>query len=104
MIVGDGRDRERLEAISGPTVEFLGRVSDADAEDLMARCQAFIFPGLEDFGITPLQAQAAGRPAIAFGAGGALDTVVPGKTGEYFHQQTVESLVATLSAFESGRL
>lgn len=100
MIAGDGRDRERLKAMAGPTIEFLGRVSDADAEDLMARCQAFIFPGLEDFGITPLQAQAAGRPAIAFGAGGALDTVNPGKTGEYFHEQTVESLIATLSAFD----
>jgi len=101
MIAGDGRDRERLEALAGPTIEFLGRVSDAEAEDLMARCQAFIFPGLEDFGITPLQAQAAGRPAIAFGAGGVLDTVIAGKTGEFFHEQTVESLATTLAGFNS---
>ncbi len=99
IIAGDGRDRERLEALAGPTIEFLGRVSDAEAEDLMERCQAFIFPGLEDFGITPLQAQAAGRPTIAFGAGGALDTVIPGQTGEYFHEQTVESLATTLAGF-----
>jgi len=102
IIAGDGRDKERLQALAGPTIEFLGRVSDADAEDLMARCQAFIFPGLEDFGITPLQAQAAGRPAITYGAGGALDTVIPGETGEYFHEQSVESLVSSLSSFEPG--
>ena len=100
MIAGDGRDRDRLEALAGPTIEFLGRVSDADAEDLMARCQAFIFPGLEDFGITPLQAQAAGRPVIAFGAGGALDTVLPGETGEFFLEQTTESLASALVAFK----
>ena len=103
IIAGDGRDRAALEAIAGPTIEFLGRVSDADAEDLMARCQAFIFPGLEDFGITPLQAQASGRPVIAYGAGGALDTVIPGKTGELFPEQSVESLVRVLADFEPGR-
>jgi len=102
IIAGDGRDRGRLEALAGPTIEFLGRVSDTDAEDLMARCQAFIFPGLEDFGITPLQAQAAGRPVIAFGAGGALDTVIPGKTGEFFSEQRAESLAGALAAFEPG--
>ncbi len=100
VIAGDGRDRAALEAMAGPTVEFLGRVSDASAEDLMARCRAFLFPGLEDFGITPLQAQAAGRPVIAYGAGGALDTVLPGRTGELFPSQTVDALAAALSAFD----
>lgn len=99
LVAGDGRDRPALEALAGPTVEFLGRVSDADAEELMARCQALLFPGLEDFGITPLQAQAAGRPVIAFGAGGALDTVVPGQTGELFFSQSVEALAAALARF-----
>ncbi|HID34557.1 MAG TPA: glycosyltransferase family 4 protein [Anaerolineae bacterium] len=103
IVVGDGRDREALEAIAGPTIEFRGRVSDAEAEDLMARCQAFIFPGLEDFGITPLQAQAAGRPVIAYGAGGALDTVIPGVTGEFFHEQTPEALAELLDTFDSNR-
>ncbi len=103
IVAGDGRDRAALEAMAGPTIEFLGRVSNAEAEQLMARCQAFIFPGLEDFGITPLQAQAAGRPVIAFGAGGALDTVISGVTGEFFHEQSVAALAATLADFDPAR-
>lgn len=100
LIGGKGRDRERLEAMAGPTVQFLGYVPDEDLPDLFARCRAFIFPGLEDFGITPLQAQAAGRPVIAFKGGGALDTVIPGKTGAFFDHQTAESLVRTLQDFD----
>ncbi len=103
IVAGDGRDREALEAIAGPTIEFRGRVSNEEAEDLMARCQAFLFPGLEDFGITPLQAQAAGRPVIAYAAGGALDTVIPGVTGEFFHEQTPEALAHLLTHFDSTR-
>lgn len=99
VVAGDGRDRAALEALAGPSIEFLGRVSDAEAEDLMARCQALLFPGLEDFGITPLQAQAAGRPVIAFAAGGALDTVLPGQTGEFFSEQSVAALAAVLARF-----
>lgn len=100
---GKGRDLERLKEIAGPTVEFLGYVVDDDLPDLMARCKAFIFPGLEDFGITPVQAQAAGRPVIAYAGGGALDTVIPGKTGELFHEATVESLVAAIQSFDASR-
>ncbi len=100
LIGGKGRDRERLEAMAGPTVKFLGYVPDEDLPGLFARCRAFIFPGLEDFGITPVQAQAAGRPVIAFKGGGALDTVIPGKTGLFFEEQTVESLVHALQAFD----
>jgi glycosyltransferase involved in cell wall biosynthesis len=70
---------------------------------LMARCKAFLFPGLEDFGITPVQAQAAGRPVIAFGGGGALDTVLPGKTGEHFAEMTVESLAHVMQTFDPLR-
>ncbi|RME83435.1 MAG: glycosyltransferase family 4 protein [Caldilineae bacterium] len=103
LVAGSGRDRAALEALAGPTVEFLGRVSDAEAEDLMARCQAFLFPGLEDFGITPLQAQAAGRPVIAYGAGGALDTVIPGVTGELFYEQTVDALADVIARFDPDR-
>ena len=66
----------------------------------MANCRAFIFPGFEDFGITPLEAQAAGRPVIAFGKGGALDTVIEGETGLFFHEQSVEALMATIEQFE----
>lgn len=99
-IGGKGRDLERLQAMAGPTVEFLGYVADSDLPDLMARCKAFLFPGLEDFGITPVQAQAAGRPVIAFGGGGALDTVIPGKTGEHFHEMTVDSLAEVMQNFD----
>jgi glycosyltransferase involved in cell wall biosynthesis len=86
--------------MAGPTVSFLGRIPDTDLPDLMARCRAFIFPGLEDFGIAPVQAQAAGRPVIAFRGGGALDTVAEGKTGLFFDEQTVESLCDALARFE----
>ncbi|MEO8607415.1 MAG: glycosyltransferase [Chloroflexota bacterium] len=99
-IGGKGRDLERLKAMAGPTVEFLGYVPDEQLPDLMARCKAFLFPGLEDFGITPVQAQAAGRPVIAFGGGGALDTVIPGKTGELFYEMTVESLAKAMQDFD----
>jgi glycosyltransferase involved in cell wall biosynthesis len=99
---GRGRDLERLRAMAGDTVEFLGYVPDDALPGLMARCKAFIFPGFEDFGITPVQAQAAGRPVIAYGAGGALDTVVPGVTGEHFAGQTVESLMRVMATFDAA--
>lgn len=102
IIGGKGRDRERLEAMAGPTVKFLGYVPDEDLPDLYARCRAFIFPGLEDFGITPVQAQAAGRPVIAFKGGGALDTVLPGQTGVFFEEQSVASLKNALQSFDAG--
>ncbi len=100
---GTGRDTERLKAMAGPTVEFLGFVPDGDLPGLMARCRAFLFPGLEDFGIAPVQALAAGRPVIAYAGGGALDTVIPGQTGELFAAQTVDSLAAVLRAFDAAR-
>jgi len=102
-IAGRGRDLERLQALAGPTVEFLGYVPDDALPDLMARCRAFIFPGLEDFGIAPVQAQAAGRPVIAYGGGGALDTVIPGVTGEHFHASTVEALMAAMADLDASR-
>jgi glycosyltransferase involved in cell wall biosynthesis len=100
-IGGKGRDMERLKAMAGPTVEFLGYVPDEQLPELMARCKAFLFPGLEDFGITPVQAEAAGRPVIAFGGGGALDTVIPGKTGELFYEMTVDSLAEVMRNFDA---
>ena len=102
-IGGKGRDLERLQAMAGPTVEFLGYVPDDTLPELMARCKAFIFPGLEDFGITPVQAQATGRPVIAYGGGGALDTVIPGVTGELFHDLTLDSLAAVMENFNANR-
>jgi glycosyltransferase involved in cell wall biosynthesis len=102
-IGGKGRDLERLKAMAGPTVEFLGYVPDEALPGLMARCKAFLFPGLEDFGITPVQAQAAGRPVIAYRGGGALDTVIPGVTGEHFDDLTVDRLVSVMQGFDVTR-
>ncbi len=103
IVGGRGRDLERLQALAGPTVKFIGYVPDSDLPGLMARCKAFIFPGMEDFGITPVQAQAAGRPVIAYRGGGALDTVIPGVTGEFFDELTTESLIAVLQHFDASR-
>jgi glycosyltransferase involved in cell wall biosynthesis len=102
-IGGRGRDLERLQALAGPTVEFLGYVPDEELPALMAKARAFLFPGLEDFGITPVQAAAAGRPVIAYRGGGALDTVLPGITGEFFTEQTVESLMDVMASFDATR-
>jgi glycosyltransferase involved in cell wall biosynthesis len=100
---GAGRDLERLKSMAGPTVEFLGYVSDDELVDLMARCKAFLFAGAEDFGITPVQAMASGRPVVAYAYGGTLDTVIDGFSGALFQEQSVESLVAALELFDSER-
>jgi glycosyltransferase involved in cell wall biosynthesis len=99
VVIGKGRDEERLKRIAGPTIRFLGRLSDEEVIHYYRHCRAFLFPGDEDFGITPLEAQAAGRPVIAYGAGGALASVVDGVTGLFFREQTVESLVEVLATF-----
>lgn len=99
VIAGSGRDQARLEKLARPNVQFLGRVPDADLPDLIARARGFIFPGHEDFGIAPVEAQASGRPVIAYGAGGALDTVVDGQTGVFFNETTIESLIDAVQRF-----
>jgi glycosyltransferase involved in cell wall biosynthesis len=83
VICGDGRAAEDCRRIAGPGVELLGRVDDATQQDLMRRCAALLMPGVEDFGIVPMEAQATGAPVIALRAGGALDYVEPGRTGEF---------------------
>jgi len=103
VIAGDGRDRAQLEAMAKPNVKFLGRISDAEQADLFARCRAFIFPGEEDFGITPLEANACGKPVIAYAAGGALETVVAGVTGEFFNAPSVESIAQTVAGFADAK-
>jgi glycosyltransferase involved in cell wall biosynthesis len=100
LIAGDGRDRGALEALAGPTVTFLGYVPDQQLPELFARCRAYVLPGMEDFCISPVQAQAAGRPVIAYGAGGALDTVIEGETGTFFHGQTPKALAEAVRAFD----
>lgn len=106
-VVGDGPEMERLKRLAGPTVAFLGRLSDAEVAREMASARAFLFPGEEDFGITPVEAQAAGTPVIAYGKGGALETVVPprggsyeGATGIFFPQPSAESLAEALALFD----
>lgn len=103
IIIGDGRDRASLEAIARPNIKFLGRLSDEEVKRYLTRCRAFIFPGLDDFGLAPVQAQAAGRPVIAYAGGGALDTVVEGVTGTFFQAQTQEALVEAVRTFDEAR-
>jgi glycosyltransferase involved in cell wall biosynthesis len=98
-IVGDGPDRYRLQRMAGPSVHFLGRLSDHEVADQLAGCRALIWPGEEDFGLAPLEAQASGRPVIALQAGGALETIKGGETGIFFPEPTVDSLVSALNAF-----
>jgi glycosyltransferase involved in cell wall biosynthesis len=105
VVVGTGPEEPRLRGMAGPDVEFLGWRDDAEVAELCARCRALIFPTLEDFGITPLEAMASGRPVIAYGQGGALETIVaPGgqeaPTGLFFERQTVDDLVGAIRALE----
>lgn len=100
VIIGEGPEINNLQKIAGPEVRFLGAQPFAVLKEHYERCTAFIFPGIEDFGITPLEAQAAGRPVIAFGKGGALETVVDGRTGLFFPEQTVDSLCEAVHRFE----
>jgi glycosyltransferase involved in cell wall biosynthesis len=100
VVTGDGRDRPRLEALAAATpgadVRFLGRVDDDTLTHLLRTCNAFLFPGFEDFGIAPVRAMAHGKPVVAFARGGALDTVVDGESGVLFHEQSHEALIAAL--------
>jgi len=102
-IVGDGPDRAGLERRAGPNISFLGRASDREVERMLGECQALVFPGLEDFGLTPLEANASGRPVLAFRGGGTLDTVVDGETGILFDAQTPESLRGAIERFRTIR-
>ncbi|MDI4644169.1 glycosyltransferase family 4 protein [Cohnella hashimotonis] len=101
IVVGDGPDRERLARLAGPNVSFLGRLPDGEVERLMRGCRALLFPGVEDFGITPLEVNACGRPVIAYREGGAQDTIRQGLNGLFFDKQTRESLARTLLGFQS---
>lgn len=100
VVAGDGRSLEGLRKIAGPTVRFVGRVNDEQMRPLYRDSKALILPSEEDFGITPLEAMASGRPVIAFGKGGVLDTVIPGVTGVFFEQQTEASILGAIDVFE----
>ena len=92
VIAGTGPESEKLRSIAKQNVKFLGWQSDDELAKLYVRCKALIFPGVEDFGIVPLEAQASGKPVVAYGKGGALETIIDGKTGVFFLEQTVNSL------------
>jgi glycosyltransferase involved in cell wall biosynthesis len=103
VVAGDGPERLRLERMAGQNVTFLGRVSDGELLRQYRRCRALIFPTNEDFGLTPLEAMSCGTPVIAYGRGGALETVIDGQTGVFFSDQTSESLAAAVERFETMR-
>jgi glycosyltransferase involved in cell wall biosynthesis len=100
IIIGSGPETEKLRALAGPTVTMLGHVSDAEATRYAGECRALLFCGEEDFGMAPLELAAAGRPTIAFAAGGALETIVEGTTGVFFENQDVGSVVEAIQTFE----
>lgn len=102
VVIGTGDEEKRLRSMAGPTVEFKGGgLSDEEVRSYYLRAKAFLFPGEEDFGITPVEAQSAGTPVLAYGRGGACETVEDGRTGLLFHAQTVDSLAECIEKFEA---
>lgn len=102
VIIGDGTERAKLQQQAKPNITFLGRQPDEVVREHLSKCQALIFPGEEDFGITPVEAQASGRPVIAYRGGGALETVTE-QTGDFFFPKTVDALVQTVRQFDASR-
>ncbi len=92
VVIGGGNQFDYLKSIAGPTVDILGRKDDKTVKEYMENCRAYILPAEEDFGIAPVEAMACGKPVLAFGKGGALEYVIPGKTGEFFYDSTIESM------------
>jgi len=101
VVVGNGPEHKKLKKLAGKSVTFLRNVTDAELPHYLQSAEAFLFPGIEDFGIAPVEAMASGTPVIAYRGGGALDYVIDGKTGVFFADQTVDSLVAAISKFQS---
>ena len=101
IVTGTGPETARLKAMAGPTVEFVGHVDRPTLRAIFAGCRALLWPGEEDYGIAPVEAQAAGRPVVALARGGALETVRDGVTGVFFQEQTVEALTAAMARAES---
>lgn len=103
VVIGQGSEFEKLEAIAGSTVTFKGKVSDDALIEYYKNCRALIFPGIEDFGIAMVEVQKAGRPVIAYGKGGAREIIISGRTGIFFEKHTVSSLCSILLKFKDNR-
>jgi glycosyltransferase involved in cell wall biosynthesis len=101
VVIGEGPQRGELGKIAGPTIKFLDRVDDTTLHGYYARCKALIFTADEDFGIVPLEAMASGKPVIAYGSGGALETIVPGRTGLFFCEQSADALADAVRRYEA---
>lgn len=102
-VIGRGPEHSKLVKLAGPTITFKTNVADEQMPDELSKAEAFIFASFEDFGIAPIEAMAAGTPVIAYHAGGALDYVTPGKTGEFFQQQSAQSLATALKQFDAKK-
>lgn len=102
IVIGTGPDHEKIEKLAGPNVTLMGYQSFSVLKDHMQRAKAFVFAAEEDFGIVPVEAQAAGTPVIAYGKGGALETVVEGETGVFFYEQTPEAIIEAVNKFEQS--
>jgi glycosyltransferase involved in cell wall biosynthesis len=100
-IIGDGPEGKQLKKIAKANIEFVGQVPEKKLKDYYVRCQALIFPQEEDFGIVAVEAMAAGRPVIAYEAGGALEIIKDGETGMFFKEQTADCLIAILKKFRT---
>jgi glycosyltransferase involved in cell wall biosynthesis len=103
LVIGDGPERGRLEALAGPTVRFLGYQPGAAVASYLHRARGYVIAALEDFGIAPVEAQASGCPVIAYGRGGVRETVREGETGIFFEEQTTEALIDAILRFEAVR-
>jgi glycosyltransferase involved in cell wall biosynthesis len=101
VVVGHGPERRRLESMSGPVVRFKGHLPRHELVDLFQRCHAYVLPGEEDFGISPVEAMACGKPVIAFARGGATETVIDGTTGVLFQRQSVDAVVDAVERLDS---
>ncbi len=103
-IIGEGNQKKYLQSISNKNISFLGRLDDKETKIYMENAKGFIFPGEDDFGITPLEAISCGTPVLAYKKGGSLETVIEGKTGEFFDKQTIESFLTGIKKIEANSI